>query len=66
MTAPTALPDRLPYRLLTGVGDRAFCERVSEAVLDGWVLYGEPILLHGPDGLVSGQAVVLPEGSDDG
>ncbi len=28
------------YRLLTGKDDRAFCERVSEALEQGWRLYG--------------------------
>ena len=36
--------DRPIYRLLTGRDDRAFCERVSEALEQGWRLYGSPIL----------------------
>jgi len=35
---------RLRYRLLTGAGDRAFCERISAALDDGYVLYGDPVL----------------------
>jgi len=36
-------PDDKPiYRLLTGKDDRAFCERVSEALEQGWRLYGSP------------------------
>ena len=36
-------PDGRPvYRLLTGKDDRAFCERVSEALEQGWSLYGSP------------------------
>ncbi|MBN8501224.1 MAG: DUF1737 domain-containing protein [Sphingomonadales bacterium] len=34
--------DRPIYRLLTGKDDRAFCERVSEALDQGWRLYGSP------------------------
>ena len=34
--------DRPIYRLLTGKDDRAFCERVSEALEQGWRLYGSP------------------------
>jgi hypothetical protein len=34
--------DRPIYRLLTGTDDRAFCERVSEALAQGWRLYGSP------------------------
>ena len=36
--------DRPIYRLLTGRDDRAFCERVSEALEQGWWLYGPPCL----------------------
>lgn len=36
-------PENRPiYRLLTGKDDRAFCERVSEALDQGWRLYGSP------------------------
>ena len=42
MTIP---PDDKPiYRLLTGKDDRAFCDRVSEALAQGWRLYGSPTL----------------------
>ena len=34
--------DKPIYRLLTGKDDRAFCERVSEALTQGWRLYGSP------------------------
>ena len=34
--------DKPIYRLLTGQDDRAFCERVSEALAQGWRLYGSP------------------------
>ncbi|MGL5828134.1 MAG: DUF1737 domain-containing protein, partial [Angustibacter sp.] len=40
---PAELPP-LPYRLLTGTDDRAFCERVSAALAEGYVLYGDPTL----------------------
>jgi hypothetical protein len=36
--------DRPIYRLLTGKDDRAFCERVSEALEQGWRLYGSPAI----------------------
>jgi len=38
--------DRPIYRLLTGPDDRAFCERVSEAVEQGWRLYGSPAMTY--------------------
>jgi len=36
------LTDKLRYRLLTGVDDRRFCERISAALDDGYELYGSP------------------------
>lgn len=30
------------YRLLTGPDDSAFCHKVTKALSEGWVLYGEP------------------------
>ena len=30
------------YRLLTGPDDSAFCHKVTKALNDGWVLYGDP------------------------
>ena len=43
----TGMPpdDRPIYRLLTGQDDRAFCERVSEALAQGWILYGSPQMI---------------------
>lgn len=57
-------PDNRPiYRLLTGKDDRAFCERVSEALTQGWRLYGSPTMafdaLHGE--MKVAQAVVWHE-----
>ena len=60
MTEPTDLRERLPYRLLTGTDDRAFCEKVSAALLDGYVLYGGPVVTHDGERVVTAQAVVLP------
>jgi len=38
--------DRPIYRLLTGLDDRVFCERVSEALAQGWRLYGSPAMTY--------------------
>jgi len=54
------MTDRLSYRLLTGAGDRAFCERVSRALEDGYVLYGSPVMSFDGEKITVGQAVVLP------
>ncbi|HEX8498448.1 MAG TPA: DUF1737 domain-containing protein [Actinomycetales bacterium] len=53
------LPDRLPYRLLTGTDDRAFCEKVSAALLDGYELHGGPSISVSVGKVVCAQAVVL-------
>ena len=50
------------YRFLTGVDDAEFCQRVSDALRDGYVLYGPPLLQVDAHGnRHCGQAVVLPE-----
>jgi len=51
------------YRLLTGVDDHAFCLRVSEALAEGYVLYGSPSCTYDPDQgrMLVAQAVIRPE-----
>lgn len=51
---------RLRYRLLTGPDTDAFCERVSEALADGYELYGSPALTFDGTTTYVAQAVVLP------
>jgi hypothetical protein len=53
--------NRLRYRILTGPDDATFCERVSQALDDGYVLYGSPSITDTPDGVVVAQALVLPD-----
>jgi hypothetical protein len=49
----------LGYRLLTGSDDRAFCEKVSRALDEGYMLYGSPAIAKDADGNVTcAQAVV--------
>lgn len=52
--------DRPIYRLLTGRDDRAFCERVSEALEQGWHLHGSPAIAwdHEAGCMKAAQAVV--------
>jgi hypothetical protein len=52
----------LRYRLLTGPDDRSFCEKISRALGEGYVLYGSPSLAAVEGRLVAAQAVVLPDG----
>lgn len=49
----------LRYRLLTGTDDRAFCERVSQALDEGYELYGPPAMTGVGDAVRVAQAVVL-------
>jgi hypothetical protein len=55
--------DKPIYRLLTGKDDRAFCERVSEALEQGWRLHGSPTMAFDEiSGAIKvGQAVVWHE-----
>lgn len=46
------------YRLLTGSDDRAFCERVSEALEAGYELFGSPAITVQDGTVVAAQAVV--------
>ncbi|KRD99889.1 hypothetical protein ASE63_10235 [Bosea sp. Root381] len=48
------------YRYLTGPDDASFCHRVSEALSQGWVLYGNPTLTFDAvqGRVVCGQAVI--------
>lgn len=53
--------DKKAYRYLTGPDDAEFCQRVSQALRDGWVLYGPTSLEVDAQGKRHcGQAVVLP------
>jgi hypothetical protein len=59
MTTPP--PDGLPtYRLLTGKDDSAFCHRVSEAIAQGYRLYGSPAATFNGQDVIVAQALVWP------
>ena len=51
------------YRMLTGPDDRSFCDRVTEALKDGYELYGDPQLTYdaAKGRVICGQAVVREE-----
>ena len=52
-------PDDKPiYRLLTGKDDDAFCKRVSEALSQGYTLYGSPAITHNGAHNIVAQAVL--------
>lgn len=51
---------RKAYRLLTGPDDAAFCQRVCDAMAEGYVLYGNPVMVVDGGTRIVGQAVILP------
>ena len=65
-TAPAPAPavpaaeEKLAFRLFTGPDDRAFCERVSAALAEGYVLHGSPAAAFNGSSIIVAQAVVLP------
>ncbi len=50
---------KLKYRLLTGVDDRSFCEKVSHALEQGYMLYGSPAISFNGQNMIVAQAVIL-------
>lgn len=52
---------RKRYRFLTGIDDAAFCQRVSDALDEGYVLYGDPVMILENGQRIVGQAVCLPD-----
>ena len=51
--------EELPrYRLLTGPDDAGFCRRVSQALDQGYELYGSPALTYDGEQVIAAQAVV--------
>ena len=47
------------YRYLTGTDDAAFCRRVTEALSNGWILYGPPGIAYDAKAgrIICGQAI---------
>jgi hypothetical protein len=50
---------KLKYRLITGPDDRSFCERISKAIDDGYMLYGSPAITYNGERCIVAQAVLL-------
>src|SRR6476661_10064939 len=55
-----AAEEKLAYRLFTGPDDRSFCERVSAALAEGYVLHGSPSATFNGSTVIVAQALVLP------
>ena len=47
------------YRFLSGVDDAAFCQRVSNVLAEGYILYGNPVMVMDNGNRIVGQAVIL-------
>ena len=54
------MTEKKSYRFLTGPDDASFCQRVSDALADGYVLYGDPVMVVSEGQRICGQAVILP------
>jgi hypothetical protein len=52
--------ENLSYRLITGPDDRAFCERISTALAEGYVLHGSPAATFNGSSVIVAQALILP------
>jgi hypothetical protein len=59
MTQAEPVSPKLTYRLISGPDDATFCERVSEALADGYRLYGGPAVTFDGARVITAQAVVL-------
>ncbi|MDO5753227.1 DUF1737 domain-containing protein [Arthrobacter sp.] len=51
----------LAYRLITGPDDRTFCERISTALTEGYVLHGGPAVTFNGTNVICAQAIILPQ-----
>ena len=52
---------RKSYHFLSGVDDAAFCQRVSDFLAEGYILYGNLVMVTDDGNRIVGQAVILPE-----
>jgi hypothetical protein len=52
--------EKLSYRLITGPDNRDFCERISAALAEGYVLHGSPAAAFNGRDVIVAQAVILP------
>ncbi|GGI03098.1 DUF1737 domain-containing protein [Arthrobacter liuii] len=60
MSDAPAPDERLSYRLISGPDNREFCERISAALAEGYVLHGSPAATFNGTGVIVAQAIVLP------
>ena len=49
------------YHFLSCVDDAAFCQRISDFIAEGYILYGNPVMVMDNGNRIVGQAVILPD-----
>lgn len=57
---PEPIEEKLSYRLITGPDTKEFCERISTALAEGYVLHGSPAATFNGTDVIVAQAIVLP------
>ncbi|MFH5878920.1 DUF1737 domain-containing protein [Arthrobacter sp. NA-172] len=57
---PEPTKEKLSYRLITGPDTQEFCERISTALAEGYVLHGSPAATFDGTEVIVAQAIVLP------
>lgn len=57
---PETTEEKLSYRLITGPDTKEFCERISAALAEGYVLHGSPAATFNGMDVIVAQAIVLP------
>lgn len=60
MSDAPAPEEKLSYRLISGPDDRAFCERITTALAEGYVLHGSPAATFNGSSVIVAQALILP------
>lgn len=53
------MENQLRYRLITGIDDASFCQRISKLLDDGYTLYGSPSCTFNGKDVIVAQAVIL-------
>ena len=56
---------KLKYRLITGVDDSSFCQRISSYLEEGYQLYGSPSVTFNGENVIAAQALIWPEEETD-
>jgi hypothetical protein len=55
------LEKKLRYRLITGKDDATFCQRISDLLDEGYMLYGSPSCTFNGTNVIVTQAVILKD-----